>query len=238
MTRFFLTTMLVLNYGVVTAQKFGTEKKISDSDNEISGQQMRLTVSDATTGTPMSVDLRVNGVGRKSLDLKAISDTTMEIKTYRQLSISCVEPGYMYYSEKFWPEEKKIHKQKVLLKPLAIGLKTDVRDVVFKGDDTDIYEKSEEALLELIRWMDLNPSVRVAIIGHVNGPDNAKSKKFYQTASLKRAEAVVKWMIAKGVDQSQIEAKGAGNSEMLFPDPKTDWENDANRRIQVEVIGL
>jgi len=230
--------LALLTLGIGRAQEFATEKKITDADKEIEGQQMHLVVTDASTGQPKSARLRVSGIGRKALEIKAVSDTMIEINTYRLLSVSCAEKGYMFYSEKFWPDEKDIHNQNVTLKPLEVGLKSEVRDVVFKGDDTEIYGKSEEALMELVRWMQLNPEVRLAVIGHVNGPDNAKSAKFYQAASLKRAKAVVKWMETSGVEKTRLEARGAGNSEMLYPKPKTDWESDANRRIQIEVIGL
>ena len=86
--------------------------------------------------------------------------------------------------------------------------------------------------------MTLNPTVKIAVIGHVNGPDNNKSQKFYNKASTMRAKAVVDYLIAQGIDSERLEAKGAGNTEMLFPEPNTDWEHEANRRIEIEVVGL
>jgi len=36
----------------------------------------------------------------------------------------------------------------------------------------------------------------------------------------------------------RLQAKGMGNSEMLYPDPSTDWQNEANRRIEIEITAI
>jgi outer membrane protein OmpA-like peptidoglycan-associated protein len=144
----------------------------------------------------------------------------------------------MYYAEKFWPEEKAVHTQEVRLKPLATGLKTDIRDIVFLGDKTEIYHKSKPALDELIEFLTLNKSVRIAVIGHVNGPDNDRSERVYRKASIERAQAVVDYLVGAGIDPERLEAVGKGNTEMIYADPQTEWQNEANRRIEIEILSL
>ena len=73
--------------------------------------------------------------------------------------------------------------------------------------------------------------VNVEIIGHT---DQIGSDKANEKLSLERADAVKKFLIAKGVDASRISTKGMGKRELLFK------ENDPvsrfyNRRIEFKV---
>jgi outer membrane protein OmpA-like peptidoglycan-associated protein len=215
--------------------QFVQEKAIRSNEAE-KYQEMQIEVFNPM-GDPLIADILVKGLNpRKTVVLENVSDTAFEIKDYRLYTVSCIEEGYMYYAEKFWPKEDIVHHQKVQLQPLESGLKTSVQDITFLGDQTEIYHKSKPALEEVIRWMELNPEIRIAVIGHVNGPDKSKSEKFYNKASYKRAETVVNYLSTHGIDADRLEIRGAGNKEMLFPNPETDWQNQANRRIEIEVL--
>lgn len=219
--------------------QFAEERKIEDNEVVIEDQQMNIVVIDAESKEETESDVVVRGLNpRKPVIIEDVTDTIIEIKNYRLYTVSCLKKGYMYYNQKFWPDEVQVHYQKVDLQPLEIGLKTDIRDIMFLGDKTAIYAKSKPAIDELIEWMKLNDNVKIAIIGHVNGPNNDRSERFYRKVSLERAQAVVDYMIENGIDADRLDAKGAGNTEMIYPDPQTTWENEANRRVEIEVIGL
>ena len=201
-----------------TSAQFTQERRISENEPYVVRQQMHLSVTDASTMELVNADVLIKGLNpEKTVAFEAVADTSFEIKNYRLYTVSCVEKGFMYYNAKFWPSEAQTHEQVVELKPIAVGLKTDIRDITFLGNKTEIYHKSKPTLEELIDWMTLNPTVKIAVIGHVNGPDNNKSQKFYNKASTMRAKAVVDYLIAQGIDSERLEAKGAGNTEMLFP---------------------
>ncbi len=234
----FLGILFLLGTTSVSAQ-FVQERSIDENEPSIANQMMQLAVFDDRSNKPMTATIRVRGLNpRKTVDFENIVDTTFVIKTYRLYSVTCVKPGYMYYAEKFWPEEKAVHTQEVRLKPLATGLKTDIRDIVFLGDKTEIYHKSKPALDELIEFLTLNKSVRIAVIGHVNGPDNDRSERVYRKASLERAQAVVDYLVGAGIAPERLEAVGKGNTEMIYADPQTEWQNEANRRIEIEILSL
>jgi outer membrane protein OmpA-like peptidoglycan-associated protein len=219
--------------------QFTQEKSISPSDVEIQKQVMNLSVFDAESKQAMVANVAVAGLNpRKPVVFQSIEDTTFEIRNYRLYTVSCVKEGYMYYSEKFWPEEKSVHEQDVELKKLSVGLRTDVRDITFLGNKTEIYHKSKPALEDLIQFMRINPTVKIAVTGHVNGPDNSRSDKFYTNASIERAEKVIEYLVEHGVQVERLQARGMGNSEMLYPDPSTDWQNEANRRIEIVITAI
>lgn len=222
-----------------TFSQFVQEKKISENETTTNELYMNIVVENDSSQNIMSADVTVNGLNpRKPTVFQSVTDTTFQIKNYRLYTVSCIKKGFMYYSEKFWPAETNVHVQKVNLIPLKVGLKTDVRDITFLGDQTAIYHKSKPALEEIKQFLDINPNVKIAIIGHVNGPDNKRSKKFYQKASVERAQAVVDYLIDLGVDEERLSAQGEGNSQMLYPDPKTDWQNEANRRVEILITAI
>lgn len=219
--------------------QFVQEKEITDNGKHITYQEMQIAVTDASNQEPIVTEVRVNGIHPKNTTVfKSISDTIFEIKNYRLYSVSCVEKGFMYYTEKFWPDEKTVHLQKIELQPLEIGLKMDIRDITFLGNKVAIYRSSRPALAQLIEWLELNPNVSVSIIGHVNGPDNNHSKKFYLKASKDRSQAVVAYLVEKGIDPERLSVDGKGNTQMIYENPSTDWQNKANRRIEIKITDI
>ncbi len=217
--------------------QFDTQKKISDNEPKLGQQEMIITVFDEESKEALNADILVKGLNsRKTIVMDVEADTTFRIKNYKLYTISTMNKGYMYYNEKFWPDESILHKQEVNLRPIAIGLKTSIQDITFLGDKTEIYHKSVPTLNELVEWLTLNPEVVIKVIGHVNGPDNKKSQRFYNKASEERAQAVVDWLIENKISADRLTTGGAGNTEMIYAKPKTDWQHEANRRIEIEVI--
>jgi outer membrane protein OmpA-like peptidoglycan-associated protein len=232
--------LAVFAASITSSAQFVTEKAIDSTKVELEDQKMILKVLDGISKAPVDADVIIKGLNpRKPVVLESVKDTTLLLKSYRLYTVSVVKKGYMYFAHKFWPDEKEVHEEWVILKPLAIGQKTNIEDITFLGDQTEIYFKSAPALEELINFMKINPNVKIRIIGHANGPDTEKrGAAFYKKASEKRAEAVRDYLINHGIEPGRLVTKGAGNTEMVYPNPETDWQTQANRRIEIEVIGL
>lgn len=225
-----------------TSAQFTTEQKLDSTNvNDVAEQKMRLMVTDYKSKKPMDADVMVKGLNpRKTVVFKDLSDSTFMLKKYRIYTVSVLKENYMYYAHKFWPDESALHTEHIDLKPIAVGLKCAIEDITFLGDETQIYHKSVPALEELIQFLTMNPTIVVSIIGHVNGPVNEdqKSDSFYRKASEKRAQAVVDYLIQHGIAKERLSSKGRGNKQMIYPDPQTDWQVGANRRIEVEIISM
>lgn len=227
-------------FGSEATAQFVEEKAIDSTSNaEIEEQRMVLKVIDIKNN-PVTANIIVKGLNpRKPVIIPAVTDTSLVLKNYRLYTVSVVKEGYMYFAHKFWPDESIEHHETIRLRPLELGLKTDVQDITFLGDETEVYHKSTPALEELIQFLNLNPNVKIMIIGHANGPlGEKKNPTFYKKGSEKRAEAVRDYLIQHGIAPERLATKGAGNTEMVYPDPKTEWETQANRRIEIEIIGL
>lgn len=245
-TKYILPVLLAivgfLSKGSDALAQFTTEKAIdSTATNVVEEQKMKLLVTDFKSKKVIEADVMIKGLNpRKTVVLKDLTDTTLVLKNYRLYTVSVVKPGYMYFAHKFWPDESAFHLERIELKQLQEGLRTSVDDITFQGDETQIYHKSVPALEELIDFLTVNPNVKICIIGHANGPisDKQKSDSFYRKATEKRAEAVRDYLIQHGIKEERLTTKGLGNTQMIYPDPQTDWQIDANRRIEIQITSL
>ncbi|HXB12530.1 MAG TPA: OmpA family protein, partial [Bacteroidia bacterium] len=50
-----------------------------------------------------------------------------------------------------------------------------------------------------------------------------------------RAEAVFKFLGTFGISKSRMDYKGYGNKDMLFPNPINKEQEQANRRVEIEI---
>jgi outer membrane protein OmpA-like peptidoglycan-associated protein len=210
--------------------------------NEVENQKLQLLVTDYDSKRLIDADVMVKGLNpRKTMVFKSISDTIMDLKKYRLYTVSVVKEGYMYFADKFWPDEAAVHLERIELKPLMQGVRTSIEDIYFLGDETEIYYKSLPALEELITFLTINPTIKIQVIGHANGPITEmkrNSDAYYRKASEKRAIAVVDYLVQHGIERNRLSTKGVGNKQMMYPDPQTEWQVSSNRRIEIEITGF
>ena len=240
--KYFILLAIVVSQQASFAQFFQEMKIDSAQGPDIEDQQMQISVTDFKSKLYTEADVMVKGLNpRKTVVFKDFTDSTLLIKNYRIYTVSVIKEGYMYYAHKFWPDEANVHYERIELKPLSVGLKTSIEDITFLGDETQLYHKSGPALQELLQFLTVNPSVKICIIGHANCPVNEEKKNsdaFYRRASEKRAEAVVDYLVQHGISSDRLTTRGMGGKQMLYPDPQTDWQNDANRRVEIEIVGI
>lgn len=84
---------------------------------------------------------------------------------------------------------------------------------------------------EVIKTLDGN--AKFAVIGCT---DTRSSEQYNQDLSQRRANAVVKYLVSKGVNSSMLIPEGHGEKDLKYPecDPATkcpEWKNEANRRV-------
>jgi OmpA-OmpF porin, OOP family len=86
---------------------------------------------------------------------------------------------------------------------------------------------------EILGWMTdflkQNPNVtKFRIEGHT---DNVGAKDFNQTLSQQRADSVIAYLVAQGIDSGRLVAKGFGDTKPIAPND-TKVGRDKNRRVE------
>ena len=110
-----------------------------------------------------------------------------------------------------------------------------LRSFDFYGDKFNFLPTSKPSLKALLLFMEMNPTVKIEIEGHVNGPGVRNSKSFKEL-SYNRAYAVKANLVKNGIAAERVDFKGYGNSHMLYPKPKSLFQESANRRVEIKIV--
>lgn len=100
--------------------------------------------------------------------------------------------------------------------------------VLFDFDSDEIHTAGSQLLDEVVEISKLCPDVRVLVTGHT---DSIGDKGYNIELSKRRAEAVVMYMVSKGVDAGRLTPVGLGFSQPIA-DNSTDEGRSQNRRIE------
>lgn len=187
-------------------------------------------------GSRVKANLSVDGVYTdEALEADSVTELFFDSdKLYKTFTVNAVRPGYMLSVTKVTSGREDTTYAEVHLRKIEVGTKVALNDIQFVGDEAEILRSSEPTLDQLIQFMLDNPTVEIEIHGHVNGPGES-NKKIFKTLSKDRAEAVYNHLILAGIDKKRMDYKGFGNTEMIYENPVTDQQSEANRRVEIMI---
>jgi OOP family OmpA-OmpF porin len=102
-------------------------------------------------------------------------------------------------------------------------------DVLFDFDKSNIKPQYYRFLDDAAKVFEMNPSIKVEVQGNT---DNIGTAKYNMGLSLRRANAVMQYLINKGVAQSRLNARGFGFSRPVATND-TDEGRALNRRVEL-----
>ena len=101
--------------------------------------------------------------------------------------------------------------------------------VNFATDKTEILADSLPQIDQVVRLLQDNPDLQLAVNGHTDNTGDATRNK---RLSEGRAQAVVKAIVGKGIDATRLEAKGFGDAQPVAAND-TDAGKAQNRRVEL-----
>jgi OOP family OmpA-OmpF porin len=105
--------------------------------------------------------------------------------------------------------------------------------IKFKTGSSEIVEESKKLLDNTaLKALNESPNLRVRIEGHT---DSVGSEAYNMNLSLQRAEAVMKYLVAQGVDSYRMEVLGKGEDYPVASND-TDEGRAVNRRIEFIIL--
>ena len=149
--------------------------------------------------------------------------------------ISVAAKGYLFHSENFdLPNGDgfNIVNKDIKLNNIQVGSNITLKNVFFNTGKWDVKEDSYSELERLVLLLSDLPKLRIEISGHT---DNIGNKSYNELLSQRRADAVVRYLVSKGIDKNRLIAKGYGQS---IPVATNDTEEgrSTNRRTEFEII--
>ncbi len=196
------------------------------------------TVTDEVTGKPLVADVIFR--------TKETSDTvrTTADGKFRTTAQSGTVVGIDAYAEcHFMKSEmvKAVPKMEALtmpLKPAKTGASADIGNLYFVGNQPILLESSKPELPKILRFLQLNPGMKIEIAGHVNRPNSPPVGRdsWDYKLSEDRAKTVYNYLLDNGIASERISWKGYGNHEMRYPRATTEDQQALNRRVELRVL--
>lgn len=118
------------------------------------------------------------------------------------------------------------------------GEKMAIKNLFFVGDEAVLLKTAEPELPKVLKFMQVNPELRIEIAGHINNPlkKPEELEKWERELSVNRARVVYNFLLKSGIEPARMTCKGYGNSEMLFPTPGAPEDQQAqNRRVEIRI---
>lgn len=201
-------------------------------------------ILDASTGMPVGAKLFI-------LDLEKNDTLTVsyaDAETGEYLFALPVGSFYAVYVEqsKYQIETRNFDtrsqkgfdeiRQNIKLKAakLKVGERIVLRNIFFDFNRASLRPESKAELERLYDLLKRNPNLHIRIRGHT---DNIGSEEYNLKLSAERAQAVVDYLIQRGISPNRLESEGLGESEPIDTND-TEAGRQNNRRTEFEILQL
>ena len=252
-TRFLETAGLKMDS--VTTQVYGETKPIAGNDTETGRQKNRRAtidiyqfrklvnivgdVKDKETGKGIAADVIVQTKEKRD---SIRTDTSGHFESLVPLgavvAIETYANGYFLESTMLKALPGKMPDLNFELPPVRTGESIDIKNLYFVGNKAILLPKSEPELPKILRFMQINPTIKIEIAGHINLPNNPPCGKAsaHYILSVNRALLVYDYLINHGISENRVTYKGYGNWEMRYPNAREEVFMAKNRRVEIRVL--
>ncbi|MEI6089675.1 MAG: OmpA family protein [bacterium] len=112
---------------------------------------------------------------------------------------------------------------------INVGEKILVRNMLFETGKSTLSPTSERTLGFTLKAMQSKDNIELQIVGNT---DDVGTQEFNQKLSQDRADAVKKWLVSRGVEDSRLTTRGASFNEPLVSNT-SDENRQRNRRVEI-----
>ncbi len=218
-----------------------SEKSVAEP---IDFQEKSLTVFkgrilDAVTKNSIeaSIDIAINKTGEiytSAYSNSASGKFLLSLPAGQNYGISVVAEGYLFHSENFdlpIGDGFNMVTKDIELKNIKVGNNIALNNVFFNTGKWDVKSDSYAELDRLVALLVEIPSLKIEISGHT---DNVGTESFNKLLSQRRADAVVKYLLGRGIYKNRLIAKGFGQSKPVESNDTKEGRS-LNRRTEFKI---
>ncbi|MBU2020154.1 MAG: OmpA family protein [Bacteroidetes bacterium] len=231
-----LVTLDVELTPLVTEEIIGTGihvQKIIDQRIHETEACIEIKVRDIETLLPIIAFLEVKGVKGANGNYKA-SDLFLVQKHTANMELRCFAQGYFFIERTESIFNGEVNIVNLWMEPISRGKAMVLEDIQFMPGTSDFTPTSSSKLKRLKDFMVLNPKLKIEVQGHVMETGTTTSAG--QLLSEARAKKVVQYLMDAGIDKNRMKAVGFGGTKPIFAEPKTSYQEQANRRVEIRIL--
>lgn len=202
---------------------------------------VRGYVYDAKTQRRLVADVELinlaTGLNVATIRSDKMGNYLVPLPVGKDYAFSVNKKGYLFFSDNFSlksSSQDSSFERNIALQPLDTSAVLVLHNIFF---DTRQYTLKIESVTELNRLVNLmkeNPTLVTEIGGHTDDVGNDKDN---QLLSERRAQAVVKYLVEKGIQPERLQAKGYGES-VPVAENTTEAGRAQNRRTEFKILKL
>lgn len=199
-------------------------------------------VIDENTAEPLSAVISlVNNETKQVLSKITVDSLTGDFELViphgGNYGVMTEKAGYLFNSINFnlpkFAEYQEIDTHIIMVKA-EIGSKAILKNIFFDVGKSDLKIESLSEIGKIEELLTTNADLKVQINGHTDPTGNAASNK---ALSLKRATAVVDYLVSHGIESTRLSAKGYGSERPIVSNDDEESGRELNRRTEIEIVG-
>jgi len=199
---------------------------------------VKALIVDSETKMPVNAEFQLSDLTFDQTDISGNSvdgEFLICLPSGNDYGLQVNSNGYVFESLNFALKDTVQREAYVLtieIESVDTGISTVLKNVFFETDSYDLLPASDTELTALYDLLQKHKDIRVEIGGHT---DNTGTATHNLSLSQDRAQSVVNYLSAKGIDPSRLAAKGYGD-EVPRADNNTEEGRAMNRRTEFTVI--
>lgn len=193
---------------------------------------IHISIRDKETHLP--VKAKINVSTKKRTSLYDATDVILGQDSKTKVQIICDAEGYFFKDTLANFNQTTNDTIVIYMQSISVGKVFKINNIEFIRGTANLVPGAENILKRVKDFLILNSGVRIEIQGHVNsegGGDKAAVK-----LSKKRALTIKKYFLRAGIYKDRMIHKGFGSQYPIYPSPKNEYEQQANRRVEIKII--
>ena len=239
----------------IEASVYGEAKPIADNDSEAGRQQNRRAsvtvfhkkkmtlvkgkVVDKKTGEGIvSKIIFHTKTARDSMMTQSDGSFEKPVEVNTVLGVDIYKEGYFFDTQMLRAKANNIAEITIPLAPVEVGESVAIKNLYYVGNQAVLLKSSEPQLPKVLKFMQLNPKIKIEIEGHINLPFKTPEQmtKAQWDLSTNRAKLVYDFLMKNNISKERMSFQGYGNKFMVHPKARDERKQAMNRRVEIKII--